>query len=102
MKGWWRKEKNTAFDSISILLYILLFNLFFVVNSSEIPNINKKQTNNTTPNPHIRTSGRVEISLVKLPYCLYLDDALCSESFGPGEEEMNRVFLVVSFLDKQE
>lgn len=70
-----------------------------MVNNSEIQNINKKQTTLTL---QIRTSGRVEISLVRLPYCLYLKDALSSESFGPGEEEMNHICLIVSFLDKQE
>lgn len=59
-----------------------------MIDNSEIPNINKKQTKNITPNPRIRTRGRVEISLVKLPYCLYLKNALCLESFGPGEEEI--------------
>lgn len=99
LKVWWRKEGKYSFWLNKYLTVHTSFYLFFVVNKSEILNINKEKTNNI---PQIGTSGRVEISLLKLPYCLYLKDALPSESFGPGEEEMNCICLIVSFLGKQE
>lgn len=78
-RGNQRKEENTAFGiSNSLHCTYFLLSLFFVVNN-EI--LNTKRSKKTQPTKtKIGISGRIELSVVKLPYCLYLKDALSSES----------------------